>query len=76
MTTDNNNYTKLLKDIKTELYAEFEDHTNIAFRAEMCVRKVLNREETKESTCLCCEGRCDCEYGCSHPHEETKEDKG
>jgi len=28
---------------------------------------------TEEYICLCCEGRCDCEYGCNHPHNTDYE---
>ncbi len=29
-------------------------------------------EKNKNNKCLCCKGICDCEYECSHNHNEDK----
>jgi len=33
-------------------------------------KKGLCSEKGNLNNCLCCRGICDCEYGCSHNHEE------
>lgn len=36
-------------------------------------RSLSDSQESND--CLCCEGRCDCESGCYHVHQESKREK-